>query len=138
MSCGLCSVFIIVLVGLLESATAQAQTPGATPKGEEVFSVDPVVVTAPWPLVPPQLKNISKPPYPEPARAREQQGTVLLLLKVRPDGKVAEVKVQETSGYGILDEAAATAAWNWTFVPATQGPKHVEAWVQVPVKFELK
>jgi len=72
------------------------------------------------------------------ARHRGWEGTVVLLLQVRADGTVGEVKIREGSGKPILDEAAANAAKHWTFIPATRGPKSVEAWLRVPVKFELR
>jgi len=104
----------------------------------EVFSLEPMVVTAPWPITPPRYKDIRKPPYPEAARARGQEGTVLLGLLVRADGTVGEVKIEQSSGRHLFDAAAVEAARTWTFVPGRQGPRAIELWVRVPVKFELK
>lgn len=129
------AVFVTTLFG---SALVGAEQPGVTAKENKVFSLEPVTVTAPWPHVPPQYKVISKPPYPEAARVREQEGTVLLLLKLGADGHVGDVRIQKASGKPLLDDAAAKAARDWTFIPARQGAKPVEAWVEVPVKFELK
>jgi len=129
----------LAILALLSVGTPlNAQERGTPPKEAEVFSLEPVTVTAPWPLIPPQYKEVHTPPYPEAARAREKEGTVFLLLLVRPDGSVGAVKVQKSSGHRLLDEAATQAAKTWTFIPARRGPAPIEAWAEVPVKFELK
>lgn len=58
-------------------------------------------------------------------------------MKVLADGRTGEVRVKRSSRNSLLDEAAATAVRGWVFLPAMRGPKPVEAWVEVPVKFEL-
>ncbi|MBI3457996.1 MAG: energy transducer TonB [Candidatus Rokubacteria bacterium] len=133
---------VMLVVGLVGGWPARAQETSATPKAgandAEVFSLDPVVVTAPWPITPPTLKAVVKPEYPEEARHRGWEGTVVLLLQVGANGTVGEVRVRRASGKPILDEAAVAAARNWTFIPARQGPKTIAVWLEVPVKFELK
>jgi protein TonB len=104
---------------------------------EERFSLPPVEVTAPWPLTPPEIARLSKPVYPEPARRRGERGTVELRVKVLPDGEVGEVTVNKSSGFRSLDDAAVAEARKWQFVPAMRGPRAAEAWVEVPVRFEL-
>lgn len=128
----------LLLLGAGAPLCAQEPGRGAPPSGEYVFSLESVVVTAPWPVIPPQYKEIARPSYPEPARRREQEGTVILLLRVGVDGHVEEAQLHQSSGHRLLDEAALEAARAWTFVPARQGPRPVEAWVHVPVRFELK
>jgi protein TonB len=96
-----------------------------------------VVVTAPAPVQPPRYREVTRPSYPEVARRQGLEGTVILLVKILVDGRISEVKVKRSSGHSILDGAAVDAARGWVFLPATQGPKPVEAWVEVPVKFEL-
>ena len=44
--------------------------------------------------------------YPAAARARRLQGEVRLLVAILPSGKVKDIQVKSSSGYGILDEAA--------------------------------
>jgi TonB family protein len=124
---------LVVALGLLTGiAAAQGQ------KEDPVFNLGPVEVKSPWVLVPPSLKDVPKPPYPEGARARGEQGSVSLLVRVRADGSVGEVKVRQSSGHAALDEAAVTGARAWTFVPARRGPNPIEAWVEVPVEFKLQ
>jgi len=121
---------LVLLVILLLTATVKAQEQQAIP-------LEPIQVTAPWPLTPPQYKEISKAPYPEQARARQEYGTVLLLVRVSSNGRVGDVKVKKSSGYRLLDDAALKEAQRWKFEPARRGPKAVEALVEVPVRFEL-
>jgi protein TonB len=77
------------------------------------------------------------PVYPRVARRRNYQGTVLLDVRVTADGKAAEVKVAQTSGYKVLDRSALTTVMGWRFEPARRGSQPIETWVQVPVKYEL-
>ena len=41
-------------------------------------------------------------------------------------------------GGGTLDDAAVDAVTRWRFVPAHEGRKAVESWVEVPLKFALR
>jgi protein TonB len=126
------------LVGLLALLVVALEPPSAhAQKDDEVFPMAPVEVTSPWVVVPPSVKAAPKPPYPEGARSRDQQGAVSLLIRVRADGTVGEVKVRKSSGHATLDEAATAGARAWTFVPARRGPTPIEAWVEVPVEFKL-
>jgi protein TonB len=78
------------------------------------------------------------PPYPETARRRAYEGTVLLQVRVRKDGRVGEVRVNKTSGYEILDQAALEAVSSWVFVPGRRGDEAVDMDVRVPVTFKLR
>ena len=49
--------------------------------------------------------------YPESARVRGIEGTVYLLLVLSADGTVEDVQIAASSGYPILDNAAAKGAW---------------------------
>ena len=44
--------------------------------------------------------------YPPAARARNIYGEVRLLVAIRSNGKLEQVKILKSSGYGVLDEAA--------------------------------
>jgi protein TonB len=50
---------------------------------------------------------------------------------------VLETRVDTSSGYDILDQAAVAAVRAWRFVPARLGGAAIEAWVRVPVAFRL-
>jgi len=78
------------------------------------------------------------PRYPRIARERGYQGTVLLEVFVNSSGRVEELRVDSSSGFQVLDEAAISAVKGWTFEPGQRGERNVAMWVKVPVRFELE
>jgi len=116
---------------------ATASTSPAQSEADEVVPLAPIDVTAQYPLMPPEPKRVSKPPYPEAARRRQEQGTVDLVIKVLANGNVGEIRVKTGSGSQLLDDTAATEARGWQFAPGRRGPKAVDAWVEIPVRFQL-
>ena len=95
---------LVASLTALSIALAPASAPAQAQKDDQVFPMAPVEITSPWVVVPPSVKNTPKPPYPEAARARDQQGTVSLLIRVRPDGTVGEVRVRKSSGNASMAE----------------------------------
>jgi protein TonB len=83
------------------------------------------------------LKN-PRPAYPRLAMREGWQGSVLLRVRVLPDGRPGEITVQRSSGRGVLDDAATETVKAWTFVPATQGGNPIAGWVNVPIEFRLQ
>ncbi|WP_366926716.1 energy transducer TonB [Dickeya dadantii] len=77
------------------------------------------------------------PAYPDVAINRGWEGMVLLNVQVRPDGKVQTIRLQRSSGYPTLDDAAREAVQHWSFVPARRGDQPESGWVVVPVDFTL-
>ncbi|OLC12124.1 MAG: hypothetical protein AUH29_17185 [Candidatus Rokubacteria bacterium 13_1_40CM_69_27] len=104
---------------------------------DEVIRLPPIEVRAPYPLVPAQYRDTPLPPYPSAAREQRVEGLVLLDVDVRADGSVGDVRLKRTSGSPELDDAALQTVKRWTFLPAKRGPRAVESWVEVPVKFSL-
>ncbi len=85
------------------------------------------------------LYRMNPPPrYPRIARERGYQGTVLLDVFVNSRGRVEDLRVHNSSGYQVLDEAAVSAVREWTFEPGRRGEQKVAMWVKVPVRFELE
>ncbi len=82
------------------------------------------------------LKN-PEPLYPLLARRRNQQGIVLLTVKVSAQGRVSRVELKQSSGFPVLDEAASQAVRRWEFEPARIGSLGVESQIEVPVRFVL-
>ena len=77
--------------------------------------------------------------YPERARRKNEEGTVLLRVMVAADGSVARVEVAHSSGSDALDDAALeTVRGRWRFVPAERGGVKVASWVLVPIRFALE
>lgn len=77
------------------------------------------------------------PVYPKLSKARREEGKVLLLVHVLPDGLPDEIKIKRSSGSERLDQSALTTVQRWKFVPATSGGNPVAAWVIVPLEFSL-
>ena len=69
---------------------------------------------------------------------RGQQGTVILHALVDDRGNPVELRVVDSSGFEVLDEAALASVRRWEFEPAVRGGRQVAAWVRVPVAFVLQ
>lgn len=83
--------------------------------------------------------GLSEPEYPPVSRRLGQEGTVTLLLYIREDGRVGDAKVQESSGFPKLDEAAVDhARRNWRFVPGKENGKPIAMWHPFKVTFKLE
>jgi protein TonB len=86
----------------------------------------------------PQTVYNPAPRYPEQARRRGREGTVLVEADVDERGIPAAVRVLRSSGFGILDDAAAEAVGKWRFRPARSAGKTVPRHIVVPIEFRLK
>ena len=62
----------------------------------------------------------------------------MLEVLVNRKGKVGNLRVCESSGYGMLDRAAMEAVEDWLFEPGKRGDETVDMWVKVPIRFQLK
>jgi len=62
---------------------------------------------------------------------------VLLRVLVSADGDARTVEIRTSSGYETLDRTAVETVRRWRFVPARLGTTPVEAWVIVPLSFQL-
>lgn len=83
------------------------------------------------------LKN-PPPAYPEAARRLGQEGLVVLSVKVSREGAPDSVAIKQSSGFSLLDEAAARAVRRWKFHPAKIGTLPIESVVEVPIRFQLE
>ena len=86
----------------------------------------------------PLYRSNPSPKYPRIARIRGYQGNVLLDVLVNKNGKVNDLKIYRSSGYPILDRAAASSVKHWLFEPGMIGENKVNMWVRVPIRFELR
>ena len=86
----------------------------------------------------PAYRANPSPEYPAIARRRGYEGTVLVEVLVSRDGRVEDLRLSQSSGYPILDQAAMTSIKGWLFEPATVNREKVDMWVKVPVLFHLK
>ena len=86
----------------------------------------------------PAYRANPSPEYPPIARRRGYEGTVLVEVLVNREGRVEDLRLSQSSGYPVLDQAAMASMRGWLFEPATINEKKVEMWVKVPVRFHLK
>ena len=84
----------------------------------------------------PKLVHKVEPTYTDEAREAKTQGIVLLSVEVREDGKPHNIRVIESLGYG-LDENAIDAVEKWRFEPAQREGKAVRVTARIQVSFSL-
>ena len=91
-------------------------------------------------LIPPNVLSSRKPPYPERAKQNGQQGTVVLRIEIKENGRAGAVSINQSSGYELLDEAAAATVQSWRFVPAKNRStgQSVSCFTTLPITFSLK
>lgn len=81
-----------------------------------------------------------QPHYPAAAIKNQEQGTVILLVRVHADGTVGSIAYDpqhSTTTSADLIAAASSAARQWRFNPQMKDGKPVEGLARVPVKFSL-
>jgi periplasmic protein TonB len=77
------------------------------------------------------------PTYPRDAVLARAEGRVVLRVKVTAEGGVESLKVDKSSNWPSLDEAALIAVKAWRFYPARRSGIAVPFEVLVPVNFQL-
>ena len=75
------------------------------------------------------------PRYPPMARAREEEGTVLVQALITKDGRIGRTMVVRS--VTAFDEEAVRAVEQWKFKPAKSKGDPVAVWVAIPVKFSM-
>ena len=83
----------------------------------------------------PDFAGNPPPEFPELARQNGWYGTVLLRLWIDDAGRVTKVRVEESSGYGVLDAAAVRAVQRWQGRPARKNARPVATEELMPVVF---
>lgn len=76
--------------------------------------------------------------YPPLLRDAGIGGTANVWLFIDKDGTVGEVRIQQSSGHGALDEAALAVARTMRFTPAKNKDDPVPVWVAFPVTFQTR
>ena len=75
------------------------------------------------------------PTYPLIARKKGWEGRVLIQAEIDREGNVSKIRVLESSGFKVLDNASLETLKKWKFTPAKIGNKFVDDTVNIPVKF---
>ena len=77
------------------------------------------------------------PRYPLIARRQGLEGTTLLRIQIKPDGRVAKILLLQSSGHSALDQSATEAVHRWRF--GFEGdPPPSGMWAVLPIRFELR
>lgn len=113
---------------------AKVQLPGAATSAgpvspapaQEVFSSKPSFLQPP-----------ARPNYPKLAKRRNQQGMVLVEVRLDERGQQRALQIVRSSGVESLDEAALEAVADWHFRPETLDGRAVPSRVQIPIEFAL-
>ncbi len=128
----------------IEQAPAVDPTPVVAETGTEAAVIvedsgPPAVSFDPGPQVATLRYDAHPAPrYPRAALRRGSEGTVLLRVLVGTDGRPREVTIEKSSGDRDLDRAARDqVATRWTFHPAQQGGRTLDAYALVPIEFIL-
>lgn len=111
-------------------ATAASATHAAAGEGPAPTDVDAV-------LLPASYLHAPQPEYPLSARQQEQEGLVVLRVRISTRGLPAEIVIGLSSGFRALDRAAVAGVKRWSFTPARRGAEPIEAWMDVPIRFRL-
>lgn len=82
--------------------------------------------------------GLTEPQYPPTAIRLNQTGTVLLSVQILENGRVGDVRVEQSSGYAALDKAAVSQAREWRFIAGTHDGVPMVMWKQIPITFKLK
>ena len=114
----------------LAAVVAAAQTAPAKPVAAQAAAE--VLSTKPSFREPPR-----QPSYPSQARRRNQQGVVLVEVRLDERGQQRSLNVLRSSGVDSLDRAALEAVAKWRFRPETSGGQAVPSRVQIPIQFAL-
>ena len=82
------------------------------------------------------LRN-AQPRYPIYSRKMRQEGVVIITAEVLTDGSATDVRMANSSGIKLLDEAALETVRQWRFIPAKRdGVLYVQR-LRIPVTFSL-
>jgi protein TonB len=82
--------------------------------------------------------NNPLPAYPMVARRMGWQGKVVLNVEVLESGLPGQIKLYQSSGRDVLDNAAMQAVRSWRFAPARKNGQVITKWFLVPIPFILK
>ena len=76
------------------------------------------------------------PEYPPQAVRMKWQGTVVVTLDVRLDGTVSDVRVVQSSGRKVLDEAVLEKVRDWKLEPASRAGVSVKSELELTFRFD--
>jgi protein TonB len=127
----------------IQQPPPQAPTITATPTPPPPAPVA-IAPTPPAPVAPSRTPPVvlaascEKPEYPSASRRANETGTVQLSFLIDVNGKVIESKVDGSSGFRRLDEAARAGLELCKFRPATVNGQPTRAWARIEYVWRLE
>jgi protein TonB len=132
------SVPVITAVTSTESAEPVAVPgPGYAPAPASAPALAPRAAPARTAAVV-DAKACEKPEYPRAALRAQETGIVLLAFLIDVDGLAVESKVERSTGFRRLDEAARKALALCKFKPATTDGKPERAWAKIEYEWKIE
>ncbi|BBP01968.1 energy transducer TonB [Sulfuriferula nivalis] len=119
------------------AAVIAPPNPEKLPQIDLPVNVDTTYYTAKEVDVHPRALATIQPVYPMAAAANNQQGWVVLHIKLDETGRVEEVKVADATPAGVFDEAALEAFRQGKFSPAQKSGRAVKSLMEIKVWFKL-
>lgn len=141
------------LVSAVQSVVAaQSQTPVAVPTPTRAVEAPAAVSKQEAPIALPVMQKPvvlsgdlsvscpvrTAPKYPRISLKMDEEGSVVVRVKLDKEGAIAEASVKSSSGYKRLDEAAISAVKTWKCHPAMRDNIAVEAYALQPFEFKLE
>jgi periplasmic protein TonB len=122
----------------LEPSTAPRAptTTEAAPPAPSSGSADPAPVVT-QPEIDPK-RALSEPMYPSHAIRAGWVGTVVLSVFVLENGRIGDVRLDQSSGYAELDNSALREARRWRLKPGSSDGIPTAMWKQIPITFQLR
>ncbi|WGL16093.1 energy transducer TonB [Microbulbifer bruguierae] len=114
------------------AAAVNTQVATAPQSRQQSVGDEPVLVERPAFARPP-----AAPVYPELARQRRQQGTVIVEVRLDRNGAQVIRRLLQSSGVDSLDEAALQAVESWHFLPYKENGRARLSRVRLPIRFSL-
>lgn len=114
-----------------ETATQSPFVPQPSRNQRRTFPT--IQIEKPRPLQPIDTEAI----YPLGARLRGEEGAVRLLVRIGVDGRLENLKINESSGFAALDRAAERAVRRTRFAPATRNNQPVADELTITIRFHL-
>jgi len=118
------------LRGEIQTTPAEADRPDPAEGPTFVpFDVQPVVQNRA------EVRRVLEREYPPLLKNAGIGGEALVWIYIDPEGAVQDVRLNTSSGYDALDQAALTVAGVMQFSPAMNRDRAVAVWVAIPITF---
>ncbi|MEN9358172.1 MAG: hypothetical protein RL695_2343 [Pseudomonadota bacterium] len=82
--------------------------------------------------------SCEKPEYPAASKRMEEEGTVVVNFLIEVDGRVVDSKIEKSSGFDRLDQAARNALGKCKFKAGTIDGKPEQSWASIKYTWRLE